>query len=128
MMGTPTKGAPNFGKPPLVRPRGKRKMTGPFSTRAWWWRPLRSLWQPPFESEPSFSLGHNEPYSLSPLNWVAVKELSLSYYIGEAILITIYTHYGKLKFPNSNPVNCAYGLTASGSSFAMPCSRTQTMA
>ena len=28
--------------------------------------------------------------------WVAVKELKLSYYIGEALLFTIYTHYGNL--------------------------------
>ena len=27
-------------------------------------------------------------------NWVAVKELNLSYYIGETLLFTIYTHYG----------------------------------
>ena len=26
--------------------------------------------------------------------WVAVKELKLSYYIGETLLFTIYTHYG----------------------------------
>ena len=25
--------------------------------------------------------------------WVAVKELNLSYYIGETLLLTIYTHY-----------------------------------
>ena len=29
-----------------------------------------------------------------PKNWVAVKELSLSYYLGETILFTMYTHYG----------------------------------
>ena len=28
------------------------------------------------------------------LIWVAVKELELSYYIGETLLSTIYTHYG----------------------------------
>ena len=28
--------------------------------------------------------------------WAAVKELKLSYYIGETILFTIYTHYGNL--------------------------------
>ena len=28
--------------------------------------------------------------------WVAVKELRLSYYIGETLLFTIYTHYGNL--------------------------------
>ena len=29
-------------------------------------------------------------------SWVAVKELNLSYYIGETLLFTIYTHYGNL--------------------------------
>ena len=28
--------------------------------------------------------------------WVAVKELKLSYYIGETLLFTICTHYGNL--------------------------------
>ena len=28
--------------------------------------------------------------------WVAVKELKLSYYIGETLLFTIYTHSGNL--------------------------------
>ena len=28
--------------------------------------------------------------------WVAVKELKLSYYIGETLLFTMYTHYGNL--------------------------------
>ena len=28
--------------------------------------------------------------------WVAVKELTLSYYIGETLLLTLYTHYGNL--------------------------------
>ena len=28
--------------------------------------------------------------------WVAVKELKLSYYIGETLLFTIDTHYGHL--------------------------------
>ena len=33
----------------------------------------------------------------SPRNyWVAVKELKSSYYIGETLLFTIYTHYGNL--------------------------------
>ena len=41
-----------------------------------------------------------------PFSWVAVKELKLSYYIGETLLFTIYTHYGNLiKFLNSNPVS-----------------------
>ena len=44
------------------------------------------------------------PASQSPTNWVVVKEFNLSYYIGEATLITSYTHYGNLvQFPNSNP-------------------------
>ena len=30
------------------------------------------------------------------LDWVAVKEFKLSYYIGETLLFTIYTHYGNL--------------------------------
>ena len=34
--------------------------------------------------------GMQEPWNA----WVAVKDLKLSYYIGETILITIYTHYG----------------------------------
>ena len=29
-------------------------------------------------------------------NWVAVKELKLSYYIGETLLFAIYTPYGNL--------------------------------
>ena len=29
-------------------------------------------------------------------DWVAVKELKLSYYIGETLLFTIYTYYGNL--------------------------------
>ena len=28
--------------------------------------------------------------------WVAVKELTFSYYIGETLLFTMYTHYGNL--------------------------------
>ena len=32
----------------------------------------------------------------SRASWVAVKELKLSYYIGETLLFTIYTHYGNL--------------------------------
>ena len=33
---------------------------------------------------------------LFELAWVAVKELKLSYCIGETLLFTIYTHYGNL--------------------------------
>ena len=31
------------------------------------------------------------------LDWVAVKELKLSYSIGETLLFTIYAHYGNPK-------------------------------
>ena len=34
--------------------------------------------------------------NLSPIAWVAVKELKLSYHIGETLLFIIYTHYGNL--------------------------------
>ena len=33
---------------------------------------------------------------VSKVNWVAVKELKLSYYIGETLPFTIHTHYGNL--------------------------------
>ena len=34
---------------------------------------------------------------LSPrIDWVAVKELNSNYYIGETLLLTVYTHYGNL--------------------------------
>ena len=32
----------------------------------------------------------------SNLNWVAVKELSLSYYLGETLVFATYTHDGDL--------------------------------
>ena len=31
-----------------------------------------------------------------PQEWVALKELKSSYYTGETLLFTIYTHYGNL--------------------------------
>ena len=31
-----------------------------------------------------------------PATWVAVKELKVSYYTGETLLFTTYTHYGNL--------------------------------
>ena len=34
--------------------------------------------------------------NLSSVDWIAVKEFKLSYYIGETLLFTIYTHYGNL--------------------------------
>ena len=46
-------------------------------------------------------LGRSNPSTNGSLktewpNKVAVKELSLSYYFGETILIIMYTHYGNL--------------------------------
>ena len=39
-------------------------------------------------------------FSITPKQWVSVKELNLSYYIGETIFITMYiykyTHHGNL--------------------------------
>ena len=35
-------------------------------------------------------------YNDGVMDWVAVKELKLSYYIGGTLLFTIYTHYGNL--------------------------------
>ena len=35
-------------------------------------------------------------FSSGALIWVAVKQLNLSYYIGETPFFTIYTHYGNL--------------------------------
>ena len=37
-----------------------------------------------------------EGFIIVALIWVAVKELKLSYYTGETLLFTIYTHYGNL--------------------------------
>ena len=49
------------------------------------------------EAEPEFLLDGLPGNSKSlGLFWVAVKELNLSYYIGETLLFTIYTHYGNL--------------------------------
>ena len=36
-------------------------------------------------------------YQTLGIYWVAVKELQLSYHIGETLLFTIYTHYGNPK-------------------------------
>ena len=43
----------------------------------------------------------------APNKRIAVKELNLSYYIGEALLFTIYIPMmvAQFKFLNSNPVN-----------------------
>ena len=37
---------------------------------------------------------HTCTYPLRALNWIAVKEFNVSYYIGETILNSIHTHYG----------------------------------
>ena len=49
---------------------------------------LPQLQSPPKWKDPSVLALKN--------SWVAVKELNLRYYIGETLLITIYTHYGNL--------------------------------
>ena len=52
----------------------------------------------PLWREPGWPPVYEEPVSLPSqgLVWVAVKELKLSYYIGETLLFSIYTHYGNL--------------------------------
>ena len=49
--------------------------------------------KPPLKN--SYWEGEGPKLSLK-LYWVAVKELKLSYYIGETLLFTIFTHYGNL--------------------------------
>ena len=39
---------------------------------------------------------HADDDSAGGDDWVAVKELKLSYYIGEILLFTLYTHHGNL--------------------------------
>ena len=41
-------------------------------------------------------MGLRTLFSILSVLWVAVKELKLSYSIGETLLFTIYTHYGNL--------------------------------
>ena len=54
-------------------------------------------------------LGTLEGYLLQSMSeklpWVAVKELKLSYYIGETLLFTMYTHYGNLIVTAISPGN-----------------------
>ena len=49
---------------------------------------------------------------LNSFAWAAGKKLHLSYSVGEIILITIYTQYGK--YGNSNPVAGAWDVGSSG--------------
>ena len=43
---------------------------------------------------------------VAPLNWVAVRELKLSYHDPETIVFTIHPEYGNLNtFLNSNPAS-----------------------
>ena len=44
----------------------------------------------------AFSASLGSGLNPKPETWVAVKELKLSYYLGETLLSTIYTHYGNL--------------------------------
>ena len=45
---------------------------------------------------PDFARGAGLWARVSENCWVAVKELKLSYYIGETLLFTMYTQYGNL--------------------------------
>ena len=38
----------------------------------------------------------DSPLFSGSVDWVAIKGLKLSYYIGETLLFTTYTHYGNL--------------------------------
>ena len=49
----------------------------------------------PVRSEQGFG-GGTFYSSFAKIIWVAVKELNLSYYIGETLLFIMYTHYGNL--------------------------------
>ena len=54
-----------------------------------WFQKSRSLCKRLFSSF-GVCLGEGTLY------WVAVKEIKLSYYIGETLLFTTYTHYSNL--------------------------------
>ena len=45
---------------------------------------------------PSITLSQRSEDFMFAINWVAVKELKLRYYIGETLLSTIYTYSGNL--------------------------------
>ena len=49
-----------------------------------------------YTSQAQLGFGVESPDLHLNLGWVAVKELNLSYYVGETLLFTIYTHYGNL--------------------------------
>ena len=54
--------------------------------------PMYLLWGPSIYHIATWTLWAR----LTPQIWVAVKELKSSYYIGETLLFTTYTHYGNL--------------------------------
>ena len=54
-------------------------------------------WHPELEVLKSKPLNAARSSPKNSLYWAAVKELNLSCYIGETILIIIYTHYGNSK-------------------------------
>ena len=83
MIGTPPKGAPNFGKPCSSlqflypqNPKVKTLESDAIAMREIVDRHFGDVWVI------AYALGY----------WAVVKELSLSYYIGEAILTTIYIY------------------------------------
>ena len=43
-----------------------------------------------------YAIGALECENAQRKDWVAVKEFKLSYYIGQTLLFTIYTHYSNL--------------------------------
>ena len=54
--------------------------------------------------EGGLSRDHLGSGDLPELEWVAVKELNLNYYIGETLLFTIYTHPGNfIQIPYQHP-------------------------
>ena len=71
--------------------------TGLFDSRPWHERFASRLQSTAFEGIIAVALFLNVLWMAAQLQvWVAVKELKLSYYIGETLLFTIYTHYGNL--------------------------------
>ena len=49
-----------------------------------------------FDWDQAKSMWQVESWPRQACFWVAVKELKLSYYIGETLLLTRYTHHGNL--------------------------------
>ena len=83
--------------------------------------PLQSFCIPNLKFLHVLNLKPSTRSSKSPYFWVAVKEFKLSYYIGETLLFTIYTHCGNLQpsilrdslFPKHPQSNMSYSLNSS---------------